>query len=516
MIMLWSILRSLASKPAANPAGAVRGTGLETGIACFNAQDFAGASRDLSAALAAEPDNFVAAYYLALAAAHSGRLERAQELLEAACARRNDADAHSALGNVYRLQGRAADAEQSYRRALAVDAGHLTALANLGLSLRDRGVPREALLLLDRALKLAPNHVEATFNKALVLTDLGEREAAAALIERVLALDPNFAEAHLQRGFSLLKQGNFAAGWDEYAWRTRIPEVDHWQEYAYPHWQGEALEGKRLLVQAEQGLGDQIMFASCLPDLLPRARHTVLECDPRLARLFARSFPPAVVYRHRVEGAPDWSGEAAPDYCVRMGDLPRIMRRSKADFPAHRGYLLADAAQVAAWRARLDALGRGLKVGVSWRGGTPGTGQAARSLALDALLPLLRLPRAHFISLQYGAVGAEIADLRVRHGIVLHEWSQADAAMDGVAALIASLDLVITVCTTAVHLSGALGKPAWVMVPAVAEWRYLETGAHLPWYPALRLFRQQNPGAWDGVVADVRTELVREIDAAYG
>ena len=108
MIMLWSILRSLASKPAANPAGAVRGTGLETGIACFNAQDFAGASRDLSAALDAEPDNFVAAYYLALAAAHSGRLERAQELLEAACARRNDADAHSALGNVYRLQGRAA------------------------------------------------------------------------------------------------------------------------------------------------------------------------------------------------------------------------------------------------------------------------------------------------------------------------------------------------------------------------------------------------------------------------
>ena len=88
--------------------------------------------------------------------------------------------------------------------------------------------------------------------------------------------------------------------------------------------------------------------------------------------------------------------------------------------------------------------------------------------------------------------------------------------MDGVAALIASLDLVITVCTTAVHLSGALGKPAWVMVPAVAEWRYLETGAHLPWYPALRLFRQQNPGAWDGVVADVRTELVREIDAAHG
>lgn len=514
--MLWSIIRNLTRKPAEKPAGPSRGGGIEAGIACFNAGDFAGACRHLDTALAAEPDNHAAAYYLALAEARSGNHERAQGLLEAVCARRDDAAAHNALGNVYRLRGRAADAAQSYRRALEVDGAHLAALANLGLSLRDQGDPQQALTVLDRALALKPDHAESMFNKALALTDIGDSAPAGELIEQVLKLDPDFAEAHLQRGFSLLRKGEFAAGWREYAWRTRIPDLDHWQEYAYPLWQGEALAGKRLLVQAEQGLGDQIMFASCLPDVLARARHAVVECDPRLARLFARSFPAATIYRHRVRGKPDWSSEPTPDYRARLGDLPRMLRNADAEFPVHSGYLVPDAVQVAAWRARLAALGPGLKVGLSWRGGTPGTGQTMRSLTLDSLLPILNLPRAHFISLQYGDVGAEIAALKARHGVVLHDWVRLNADMDGVAALTASLDLVITVCTTAVHLSGALGKPAWVMVPTVAEWRYLEAGAHIRWYPALRLFRQQRQNEWDDVISTLRTALLGRTGIAGG
>jgi hypothetical protein len=249
------------------------------------------------------------------------------------------------------------------------------------------------------------------------------------------------------------------------------------------------------------------MFASCLPDLLSRAQYTVIECDPRLAGLFARSFPAAAVYRHRVKGSPDWLREPAPDYRVRLGDLPRMLRNGYADFPVHGGYLVADPAPVAVWRARLAALGPGLKVGLSWRGGTPGTGQAARSLALAALLPVLSLPQAHFVSLQYGLVRDEIADLRERHGIALSEWPQAIADMDEMAALITGLDLVVTVCTTAAHLCGALGKTAWVMVPAVAEWRYLDSGSRIPWYPALRLIRQSRLNAWGDAIATVRAEL---------
>lgn len=511
--MLWTIIKNLTRKAAGTRGVPPREDLPATGMESFNAGDFAAACRHLSAALAADPDDADVAYYLALAEARGGRPERAEELLKALRVQRDDADVNNALGNVHRLRGRLDEAATCYRHALEVDGLHLAALANLGLALRDQGFPQQALPVLDRALALAPDHVEALFNKALALVDLGAGSCAAELIERVLKLDPDFAQAHLQRGFMLLKRGDFAAGWREYAWRVRIPDLDHWQDYDYPLWQGEALSGRRLLVQAEQGLGDQIMFASCLPDLLARARHTIIECDPRLVGLFARSFPAAAVYHHRVKGNPDWSREPLPDIRARCGDLPRMLRNQDTDFPRHGGYLIADPARAARWRARLAALGTGLKVGLSWRGGTPGTGQAARSLALDTLQPILSLPQAHFVSLQYGPVHDEIADVRARQGIALSEWPQAIADMDEMAALIASLDLVVTVCTTAAHLCGALGKTAWVMVPAVAEWRYLESGAQIPWYPALRLIRQPRPDAWGEVIAIMRADLRQRIAA---
>jgi len=502
--MLWSIIRQLAGAGATATAG---DDALSAGIACVKRGEFSVAREHLQRALAQSQEDGDAMYFLALAEARSGNLERAEELLHAARAQRDDADVNSALGNIFRLRGNLDEAAASYQRALAVDSRHLASLANLGLTLRDQGAPQQALLILDRALELEPNHVEALFNKALALTDTGASASAYELIERVLALDPEFAQAHLQRGFMLLKRREFAAGWREYAWRVRIPEIDHWQDCPYPLWQGETLDGKSVLVQAEQGLGDQIMFASCLPDLLRRARRTIVECDPRLAGLFARSFPAATVYRLRAKGKPEWSREPAADFKVRCGDLPRMLRNDDADFPRHSGYLVSDAARVAGWRARLAKLGAGLKVGLSWRGGTPGTGQAARSLALDTLLPILRVPQANFISLQYGNVNDEIADLAAGHGIELSVWPQTMADMDDMAALIANLDLVITVCTTAAHLCGALGKTAWIMVPAVAEWRYLESGSQIPWYPALRLFRQPRIDEWNEVILAIRAEL---------
>ncbi len=512
--MLWTIIKRMTRAPAGKRDLMARDELLKTGIDCLNGEEFAAACRHLSAALASAPDDLDAAYYLALAEARSGRLKRAEELLVAVREQRDDADLHNALGNVYRLDGRLDDAAASYRRALAVNGEHIAALTNLGLSLRDQGVPAQALPVLERALAVDPDYVEALFNKALALTDLGEIGPAHALIERVLAREPDFAQAHLQRSFLLLRRGEFAAGWREYAWRVRIPDLDRWRDYPYPLWQGETLAGRRVLVQAEQGLGDQIMFGSCLPELVSRAGHTDIECDPRLAGLFARSFPAANIYRYRVKGQPEWSRGPVPDFRVRYGDLPRMLRNRSADFPEHGGYLVADAARVAAWRARLAALGPGLKVGISWRGGTPGTGQAARTMPLAKLLPLLTLPNAQFISLQYGPGTGEIADLRAHHGIELHEWLQPVADMDEVAALITSVDLVVTVCTTVVHLSGALGKTAWVMVPAVAEWRYLESGSRIPWYPALRLFRQRHRNEWTDVIATIRAELQHRIAIA--
>ena len=506
--MLWAIIKRVTRKVARGSGDPTYTDSLKSGIDCLNGGDFDAARRHLSAALAADPDDRDALYHLAVAEARSGDLERAEELLETAREHSDDVEVNSALGNVYRLGGRLVEAVASYERALALDSGHVVALTNLGLCLRDQGVPAQALHVLDRALTVAPNCVEALFNKALALADIGASETAYGLVEKVLALDPDFAQAHLQRAFLLLRQGDFSAGWREYAWRVHIPELDRWRDYPYPMWQGEDLAGKRVLVQAEQGLGDQIMFGSCLPDLIARAQQTVIECNPRLTALFARSFPQARVYRYRHKGEPEWTREPVADFRARYGDLPRMLRNSADDFPRHSGYLIPDPAKVVAWRARLSALGPGLKIGVSWRGGTPGTGQAARSLALDALLPILSVPHARFVCLQYGQVNEEIAALGAHHGIAMSVWPQAIADMDEMAALITELDLVITVCTTAAHLCGALGKTAWVLVPAVAEWRYLESGSEIPWYPALRLFRQPGPGAWNDVIERIRAELL--------
>lgn len=484
---------------------------LANGLAAMTRGELAAACQHLGEARRAKPDSYEAAYHLGLAEAQSGRPAEAQAMLNSARELRECADVNNALGNVRRLLGRLTEAAADYRRALEQDPDHLPALANLGLTLRDLAQPREALQVLERASSLAPDHVETLFNRALAFNDLGETEKAEALIERSLALDADFAQAHLQRAFALLRQRNFLNGWREYAWRVRIPEVDHWRDYPIPLWQGESLAGKRLLVQAEQGLGDQIMFASCLPEVIERAQQVVIECDPRLAKLFARSFPAATVYRHRTEGEPDWRSEAPFDYRARCGDLPGFLRNRENDFPQHDGYLRIDPARAAEWGRQLAALGPGLKIGISWRGGTPATGAKLRSVALEKLLPLLTLPRAHYVSLQYGKPEAELAAFCRQHGVIIREWASADGALDNVAALISSLDLVITVCTTAAHLSGALGKEAWVMVPAVAEWRYLAEGDHIPWYPGVLLFRQRQLHEWDDVVQRIVTRLAARL-----
>ncbi|MDB5812739.1 MAG: hypothetical protein JWN94_4861, partial [Betaproteobacteria bacterium] len=484
---------------------------LAAGVESLNAGDFTGARRCLQRALSLNQQDPEITFHLGIAEARSGNLDAAQSLLERTRANRDTTEVNNALGNVQRLLGHLDGAATSYNRAIALDENNIAALVNLGLTLRDLGTPAQALPILDQALVLSPRNVDALFNKALALGDLAESEAARQLIEDILCIDPHFAQAHLQRAFMLLKRREFQEGWNEYAWRVRIPEVDHWQDYDIPLWQGESLTGKRILIQAEQGLGDQIMFASCLPDVLARTEQTVIECDPRLAKLFARSFPRAKVYRHRIEGAPDWSSEPVFDFRARTGDLPRMLRKNDVDFPLHDGYLIADSARVSAWRKRLDMLGSGLKVGISWRGGTPGTNGSMRSVSLDRLLPLFLVEGTYFISLQYGAVGAEISDFRAQHGAVLHEWVDANADMDDIAALTSALDLTITVCTTAAHLSGALGKPAWVMVPAVAEWRYLESGIEMSWYPTLRLLRQTQLNAWEPVLLAVKAALVHRI-----
>jgi hypothetical protein len=250
------------------------------------------------------------------------------------------------------------------------------------------------------------------------------------------------------------------------------------------------------------------MFSSMYREAAGRAANITLMCDARLGALFARSFPAFEIVADRRE---DFSARVPQlhgiDCAVGAGSLGRIFRRSAEDFPDRRGYLITDPAKVAAWRSRVDALGPGLKVGLSWIGGVQRTGRSRRSLTLDQLRPLFALEGIRWISLQYTDAAAEIAALDAGSSIRIHEFPGVTQDMDQFASLIGALDLVISVCNTTVHVAGATGKEVLVMAPFVPEWRYGMSGERMIWYPSARVFRQASYGDWDGVVARITEEV---------
>ncbi len=418
--------------------------------------------------------------------------------------------AYQQLARLQREEDDVKAAERSLRAALARRPREPSLLADLALVLGDQMRYEEAFPMVDEALARAPRSLGALTCKGLLLDQTGRREEAFACLSEAQRVAPADDNAHFCAALHLLKYKAFAAGWDLYERRRSLPGfIGRYREFPFPEWDGTALAGRTVLVYPEQGLGDEIMFGGCLPQLAAQAGGVVVECDRKLELLFRRSFPQCtVVPRHR-SVANDWVSQLDPQPDVQMplGSLAKRFRRSEADFPAHSGYLAADPAKVARWRERLEGLGPGRCIGLSWRGGVGYTGRVRRSLSLEQLLPLLRLPGLHFVSLQYTDVREEIAELARRHGVQVHHWPQAIDDYDETAALVCALDEVLTVCTAIVHLTGALGRKGTVMVPFGADWRYGGEGERMPWYPSLRLVRQQKIGEWRPVLDEVARRL---------
>lgn len=460
-------------------------------------------------ALALVPDHLPALLGLARLRRETGDCAAALCLLErAAQAAPRGAEPYFELGLTHNRNGDTRAALLSYERALVLAPDHVAAGVNAGLiHLAQLGDARSAQRYFERAAALQPDSVAAQANLGLALQEQGQFDAALAHYNRLIEAHPGIAEYRWNRGIALLSRGDFANGWSDYELRNVRTGRSVARRFPFAEWDGAALSGRHILIYGEQGIGDEIMFASCVPDVLRQARGVVIECDVRLAPLFQRSFPAA-----RVHGAPrdnkrDWL-QAFPALNVQTaaGSLPRFLRRDWSDFPRHEGYLAADAARRAHWQTRLAALGGGLKVGICWRGGTPKTRRETRSLAIEQCLPLFAASGCHFISLQGGDCGDEVA-VAERHGARLHWWPQVMRDIDELAALIMALDLVIAVPSTMVHLAGAQGRPLLVMLSASPEWRYLWQGERMPWYPSAHLFRQSAPGHWDSVMRQVQRYL---------
>lgn len=414
-----------------------------------------------------------------------------------------NAEVHNNHAGSLKALFRLEEAERHYRKAIELNPRFALAYHNFADLLLSLKRPAEATARARTAIELDPGLAETWRTLGLSLEHQGRYDEAIEAYRASAARGGSRAAADFGEGLVHLLRGDYARGWEKYEARLDAPTVRALHErFDYPRWRGASLARRTLLVPREQGLGDEIMFASCFPDLLPLAGRCLITCEPRLQPLFARSFPQATFLSGTQRELDERLAGERVDFQLPAGSLPLVFRTQPADFPAHEGYLRADPVRIAHFRERLASLGKGPWIGLSWRGGTRATGLTRRSIELQALRPLAAAAGARFVSLQYGEVADEAAAFPG-----LEHWPEVLKSIDDTAALICALDLTLSVCTTVVHLAGALGRPVWVMVPWIAEWRYGASAETMPWYPSVRLFRQPVPEDWGPVLARVGEAL---------
>lgn len=437
---------------------------------------------------------------LGRAAKASGAMKEAVGYFERAAALQPDAPTLAALGLAQLRAGSIESGAAACERACTLDPDCVEAWHHRGLVERERGGVDAARGYFERALSLRPELIEVRSALAHALRDLGRSAEALAHYDAVLQRDPGFVDALLNRSQLLLMEERYGEGWDAYDARLAFPDAPR-SPVALPAWAGQP--GARVLVYGEQGIGDQVMFASCLPDLAARASAVTLVCHPKLVTLFQRSFGGMVVHSRDEPAA-----MAAREFqaAVALASLPRIFRRSRDAFPRHGGYLAATPEDTARWSDRFAKGPPGPRIGLCWRGGSLQTRGHLRSILPEHLSPLAGAGAVRWISLQYGDSAADCTAIR-RAGLAIDRWPEIESDLEACTAAIAALDLVITIDNTIAHLAGALGKVAWILLSNAPEWRYgLERDA-LPWYPQARLFRQRQGDTWAPVLAAVASAL---------
>jgi len=424
--------------------------------------------------LAVDPHHAESLHLLGVIAYQTGRPDMAVDLIGKAIASDpTNASSHSNLGNLLQQQERLDEAIACYRRALALKPDFSQALNNLANALKARNGPADAIASYHGAIRLRPD-------------------------------DP---EVHYNLGMALLACGDMAAGWEEYEWRWKTPQMSPARpQFAQPQWRGEAAEGRTVLIHAEQGFGDTIQFCRYAPLVAARGFRVILEVPTPLRRLL-RTLPG--IDRFMVDG------EARPPFDLHcpMLSLPLALRTTLATIPAAVPYLHADAALVSDWGARLAMLEtRGPRIGLVWAGNPRKQLIAAaatdrrRSIRPELLTSFINVPERQFFSLQKDGPAPP-------EHFRLIDFMDEMADFADTAALIANLDLVISVDTSVAHLAAALGKPVWLLDRFDACWRWLTGRRDSPWYPGLRLYRQPRPGDWDSVLAEVTHDL-REFTVA--
>lgn len=402
------------------------------------------------------------------------------------------------------------DALKSYDRAVQLDPHVAEYFNGRGTVLKDLGRLPEALANYDRCLALNPQHSDARNNRGVVLMESGHLDDALASYDRAIALNPHYDEAYNNRGMAKLLLGRFAEGWSDYehrwAAKTFLGERSHVDA---PQWRGEDLDGRRILIFGEQGLGDTIQFVRYLPLLAERGAKVTLLVRESLLRLLQPLTSSADLVSHVERSAPF-------DFQCAIMSLPSAFETAEDTIPCRVPYLAAEPYLAGCWKLRIGP--DGFKIGVVWHAKSSRTAEVRRhgfqrSFPLAELAPLARMPGVRLISLQKHDGLDQLLTLPA--GMKVETFSEdfdsgPDAFVDS-AAIMESLDLLLTADTSMAHLAGALARPAWVLLKYVPDWRWQLHRDDSPWYPTLRLFRQDADGDWASAVAKAVNALHRII-----
>lgn len=463
---------------------------------------YAAAAETCKQAIRFRPDYAEAYNTMGFALEQQQRYAEAIESYQQAVRLKPDyAEAHNHLGMVLCKQRRAAEAIESYKHALQADPDYAEAYNNLGIVLKDQDQFAEAIKYFEQALRLDPDFAEAHYNLANSLRDEGRCAEALAGYERAMALKPDYTDAQWNRSLTLLLRGDFIEGWKEYR-RRRNAELKNFTDQhcgAKTRWDGSSFEGKRLLVHYEQGLGDNIQFARYLPMIKARGGTVIFETLGPLMGLL-RNLPGVdelIEFRQNEKPSVDF------DIYASLMNAPSLLGTTLQTVPADVPYIFADPAKAAHWRDMLAGLD--FKVGIVWAGSSIHGNDRYRSSKLQYFAPLTKIEGVRLYGLQKGQAAAQMEESA---GVVpIINISKFFDDFTDTAAAIENLDLVISVDTSVLHLAGAMGKPVWALLPFAPEWRWMLSRTDSPWYPTMKLFRQDAWNGWDWVFRRVAEEL---------
>ena len=476
----------------------------QQGIALHQQGNFPEAQVIYEQVLLMQPNHFDALQLLGVLFAQVKKYPQAVEFLSKALEiNPNHAGAYSNRGIALKELKQFDEALASYDQAILIKPDYLDAYSNRGNVLKELSRFDEALASYDQAIKINPDYAEAYYNRGTILQELKRFDEALTSYDQAIKINPDYINAHWNTSICNLINGNFKAGWPGYEMRWK-----HFQcnseplKSAKPGWDYRKTN-QRLLVSAEQGIGDHIFFGSLLLELLEDVPNLLVQIDKRLIPIFTRSLPKIKFYPDNLI-----LPESDYDIHVPIGSLGKYLRNDEKDFLKSKNkFFTSDQKRTQVIRQELSA-SKKLICGLSWKSQNEKTG-AVRSLSLEKLATIFDLEKISLLNLQYGDVSKDIDLLKSKTGIKLIQHDSIDNFndLDGFASLIDACDFVVTIDNSTIHVSSALGKKSFLLLPYVAEWRWLLNGDNSLWYPSAKLYRQDKINDWDSVFKKLKIDL---------